>query len=164
MIKRISAFVLMAIIFVVLASPSNAYVLNGRKLDKSKQMTYVAHSGFSDTTFTHMNNALYKWYQATGYNMMKRDPNQRHNSTNFNATDQNGKYVSNDGLNYIYKVSVISASYVALNRSYYSVSTGIVVESDINFNASCDFASIISERSFSPSVLRTHGRMLFHSI
>lgn len=126
----------------LLTTNASAYRLcvDNQRLDKSNMLTYYVHQNFSDTTFAHMNHALYKWYQATGYNMMQRHPTERHSRSDFPT--------KSDGLSLVYRIPVGINGYVAINRKYYYKSDGIIFESDINFNMSHKFANSAQPGAF----------------
>ncbi len=159
--KRILAVCVLICVFSVLLSTSaSAYRFfpGNLKLDKTKQMTYYVHKDFSDTTFADMNHALYKWYQACGYNLMRRHPTERHSRSDFNSS------TSRDNLNLVYRVPVGVDEYVAANRLRSHSANGMIFESDINFNMSKKFANSAQPGAFdSYSIffarIRTYSRL-----
>lgn len=112
---------------------ASAYKTNGRWLSSNSMLTFIAHEGFGDVSFQHMNDAMYQWRLAIGDNRMKRDPYSRHNKTDYD--DNSVK----DGMNYIYRKSVNSA-YVGqtkLRTDFYAM----VLEADININVKHPFVN-----------------------
>ena len=144
MIKKNLILILMISLFVIIFfnTSTEAYKLTGYHLNKSEQLLYYVHVDFSSTTFTHMNNALYKWYQASGHNLMKRDPNIRHSVADFGTPN------SNDGFNLVYKMAAGSGNYLARNVWYANKTTKIISQSDINFNADKKFANSAQAYSY----------------
>lgn len=97
-------------------------------------MVYFVHQDFTTSSFNSVNDSMYKWYQASGYNLMRRHATQRHTLTDYTDDD-----ASVDNLNLIYRVPVGTSKYIAQNRIAYK--SGIVTESDINLNTSHSFAN-----------------------
>lgn len=94
------------------------------------QIRYLPHSAFGQQTIYDFNEALYQWNAATGRGLMSREPYARHSSID---------YPRRDHINKIYRVATDCDDYVAANTIYYS--SGVVLESDINFNMCHKFAN-----------------------
>lgn len=124
--RNVRFILLIAIIISLLTTPliASAYTLQPYKLDKSKTLNFVPHSGFGSTSVSHFNEALWEWNSESGYTLMTRSASTTHNKTD---------YPNNDGNNYIYRVNA-GSGYVAQCTTYYNSSTGIASSSDININ------------------------------
>lgn len=102
---------------------AGAYALNGCHIET--MITFVPYSGFSSTTISHFNEALWQWNKYSGQSLMRRTPTETHSTTN---------YPSNDGNNYIYRVNTGTGDYVAQTTRYYNATTKVVASADINLN------------------------------
>lgn len=156
--KSLVAFLLTLAVVLTIPIPSNAYALYNQdhsfiiKLDKTKTMTYIVHADFSNTSFSHMNEALYQWRVATGYSLMQRSPTERHRLSNYGPTS------SNDSVNRVYRVPMSNLSTIAENTRFADPSSHIIVESDINFNMNKKFAN-----SAQPNCYDTYSIFLHES-
>lgn len=104
-------------------------------MDKNAQLLYFVQDTIGQETFNAINDAMYQWYQASGYNLMKRDPKTRHTKTNYGTSE------AKDGKNYIYKKNMGSTGYVGQNTYYWNTSTKILTESDIVRNTNYAFVN-----------------------
>ena len=96
-VKIVNTFLLIALLLTMIfpIPKTNAYTLMNTKLNTDYVLMFVPYSGFSDTSITHFNNALYKWNSAVDITLMRREPTIRHDKTD---------YPSNDSTSQIYKV------------------------------------------------------------
>lgn len=135
--KLVISFLVTTTLFTFLSPHGSAYQLFSEdhpystvSLDTTKTLTYYLGSSFEQSSSANLNEALYLWNKNSGHSLMRRDPNKRHNVTDY------GKPSSFDSLNLVYKIAV-NADYVGENTL--RVNNYIVYESDINLNAKYDF-------------------------
>lgn len=132
----------LALIFLILGmfvqmENADAYELKGYKI--SNTINYIPHTDFGSTSIAHFNDALAIWNAQAGKTLMTRHLTSRHSSS---------KYPENDSVSRIYRKSVGLGSYIAQNTTYYSSSTKLVLESDININISYSFANSAQPGSY----------------
>lgn len=106
--------------------------LAGGKIKRNDNVILKPHQGFSSTTISHMNEALWAWNQHIGWSAMNRTTS-THNEFNFSN--------STDSKNLIYRYSDPSSSSLAENRTYCHWLWNEVTESDIWINVSFPYSN-----------------------
>ncbi|MGI6360996.1 MAG: matrixin family metalloprotease [Bacillota bacterium] len=119
---------------------ASSYTFKPWKIKTSNPIMFIVQKEFGTTSFNHMNDALYKWNSASGYTLMRRDPNSRH-------TD--GVYPHKDGISCVYRINAgAGAGYVAQASTQSNLLTKNVTESDINFNMHYSWANSAKAGSY----------------
>lgn len=121
----------------IVVTSAQAYSLNNWRL--VDDLKYVPYEGFSSSSISQFNDALYTWNKELPNGPQMRRSTKTHNST--------PHFIEEDGKNYIYRLPEFDSNspYVATNRVL-TESMGFgkpkrVVESDINFDVNKKFAN-----------------------
>lgn len=127
--KFVCCLLMMTMMSTVFASSSFAsdYAFNSYRMQKNTQIKYYVHRDYGATTMADMNEALYQWHAALGWNPMYRDPNVRHTLIGF---------PSEDGTSRVYRKETGLTGSIADNQIYTDHFGYFAVESDVNLNMS----------------------------
>ena len=128
--NKILMVALSLLIVLGLYTGAGAYVLELYHIDST--ITFTPQSTFGSTSRQHMNDALYKWNEASGKTLMKR--------TTSTHTDTQGAH--KDGKNYVYKKALTGDEAAALAyTTTWSSSKDIVTEVDMVINSQISYAN-----------------------